>query len=76
LLRGKEIRCAHQKDEAEGGAAGVNGTPATFINGQLVSGALHTTRSNKWSPQLSRSNKKNPGEKLGVFDWRDHDVRR
>ncbi len=27
-------------DIAEGGAAGVSGTPATFVNGQLVSGAL------------------------------------
>jgi len=27
-------------DTAEGSASGVNGTPATFINGQLVSGAL------------------------------------
>jgi protein-disulfide isomerase len=27
-------------DLAEGSAAGVNGTPATFINGELVSGAL------------------------------------
>jgi len=28
-----------EKDFADGSAAGVNGTPATFINGQLVSGA-------------------------------------
>lgn len=27
-------------DAAEGGASGVSGTPATFVNGQLVSGAL------------------------------------
>lgn len=27
-------------DETEGGQYGVNGTPATFVNGQLVSGAL------------------------------------
>ncbi|KKR08046.1 MAG: hypothetical protein UT32_C0004G0020 [Parcubacteria group bacterium GW2011_GWC2_39_14] len=27
-------------DAAEGGASGVTGTPATFVNGQLVSGAL------------------------------------
>lgn len=29
-----------QTDAQEGGAKGVNGTPATFVNGQLVSGAL------------------------------------
>jgi protein-disulfide isomerase len=29
-----------QQEQAGGGAAGVDGTPATFINGQLVSGAL------------------------------------
>ncbi|MFH0804617.1 MAG: DsbA family protein, partial [Patescibacteria group bacterium] len=29
-----------QADEQEGQQKGVNGTPATFINGQLVSGAL------------------------------------
>lgn len=29
-----------QQDVAEGSAAGVDGTPATFVNGQLVSGAL------------------------------------
>lgn len=28
-----------EKDTADGSAAGVNGTPATFINGRLVSGA-------------------------------------
>ena len=29
-----------QQDALEGSAAGVDGTPATFVNGQLVSGAL------------------------------------
>lgn len=29
-----------KKDAAEGAASGVTGTPATFVNGQLVSGAL------------------------------------
>lgn len=34
-----ETKKAIDQDAAEGGAAGVEGTPATFVNGKLVSGA-------------------------------------
>lgn len=36
----KKYAARVNNDESEGGRFGVNGTPATFINGQLVSGAM------------------------------------
>lgn len=39
-LESGEMAGRVQKDEQEGAAAGVNGTPANFINGKLESGAI------------------------------------
>jgi protein-disulfide isomerase len=38
-LAGKEQSARVEKDMADGGAVGVRGTPAFFINGRMISGA-------------------------------------
>jgi len=39
-LDGGEMAARVAQDEQEGGTAGVGGTPATFVNGQMVEGAV------------------------------------
>lgn len=58
-LDGGEMAARVNQDFAEGGDAGVQGTPATFINGTLVSGAIPYAGANGFKEALQKAGAKN-----------------